>query len=212
MIILFQILDNIWICHLIHKASGTRIFTLWRFLAIADTFLNSSWITVWQTCEMTEVDIGSNSVRFFWGICLGESLNPPPPVNSQFKFQMFMNQVACKCCPVFGMRLNIVLICVESPLGLTLISDECQNCESSCDLLWNNFLNVWRSCIITLYISVYKQCELHLSSLQRCGVGCYVIGLRKCVECSLLLVSPGFDSRCGCRLLRFFFGFSHSFL
>jgi len=34
---------------------------------------------------------------------------------------MFTDQLVSKCGPVFGMRLNRVLTCVESPEGLALI-------------------------------------------------------------------------------------------
>jgi hypothetical protein len=41
----------------------------------------------------------------------------------KFLFEMLVNQLTCKDCPMFAMGLIIILMCVESPVGLTLKSD-----------------------------------------------------------------------------------------
>jgi hypothetical protein len=68
---------------------------------------------------------------FLGGGIVKESMSNPHPkqclkisINSKFAFGMVVNQLTCKCYPVFGMRLIIVLMYVESPNGLTLKSEK----------------------------------------------------------------------------------------
>jgi hypothetical protein len=42
--------------------------------------------------------------------------------NSKFAFRMLVHQLTCNCCPVFGMRMIIILACEESPMGLAMKS------------------------------------------------------------------------------------------
>jgi hypothetical protein len=57
--------------------------------------------------------------------------SPPPKCLKisikRFTFEMLVNQLACKCWPMFGMRMIIILTCAQSPMGLTLKSDKWQS-------------------------------------------------------------------------------------
>jgi hypothetical protein len=44
------------------------------------------------------------------------------PLNATNAFKISVTQLTYKCRPLFGMRLIIVLTCVESPMGLTVKS------------------------------------------------------------------------------------------
>jgi len=43
-------------------------------------------------------------------------------MNSKFKFHMLVNQFTCSYCPMFGMRMIIILACKKWPVGLTMES------------------------------------------------------------------------------------------
>jgi len=58
-------------------------------------------------------------------------------MNSELSFDMLVNQLTCKCGPVFKVRLIIDLLCVKSPAVLTLKPEKRQNVESFCSCSTN---------------------------------------------------------------------------